>query len=158
MWVQVAGFLLLCLTAAFLSWPIWKAALRQRRRDRWPKVVGTVLEQRMTRAGNGITLDYLVRYEHGGETFTVLARDWSPGAYTGAAERHGGADFDRLMRERLDLHKVGGPIALMVNPDSPRRAFYKRGRTWPMTAIAVVVSAAFIALIAALTPVIFQQP
>lgn len=57
MWVQVAGFLLLCFTAAFLSWPIWKAALRQRRRERWPKVTGTVLEQRMTRESRGITLD-----------------------------------------------------------------------------------------------------
>ena len=158
MWVKVAGFLLLCFTAAFLSWPIWKAAFRQRRRDRWPKVVGTVLEQRMTPSGNGITLDYLVSYELGGETFQVLCKDWSPGNYTGASERHGDGDFQRLMRERLDKHKVGEAIPLMINPDNPRKAFYKRGWTWPMTTIAVVVTLAFIALVAALTPVIFQQP
>ena len=158
MWVKVAGFLLLCFTAAFLSWPIWKAALRQRRRERWPKVVGTVVEQRMTRAGNGITLDYLVRYDHEGEPFQVLCKDWSPGTYMGASERHGDDDFDRLMRERLDLYKVGAPIPLMVNPDNPRKAFYKRGWIWPMTAIAVVVTLVFLALIAMLTPVIFQPP
>lgn len=158
MWVRVVGFLLLCLTAAFLTWPIWKAALRQRRRDRWPRVTGTVLEQRMTRAGNGITLDYLVSYELDGEPFQVLCKDWSPGNYTGAAERHGDDDFERLMRERLDLYKVGAPIPLMVNPDNPRKAFYKRGWIWPMTAIAVVVTLIFLALIAALTPVIFQDP
>ena len=158
MWVQVAGFLLLLFTAVLLSWPIWKAALRQRRRDRWPKVTGTVLEQRKTRARNGIKLDYLVRYEIEGEEFQVLCTDWSPGTHTGPGEGHSQSDFDESMRKHLDLYKVGDPIPLMVNPDNPRKAFYKRGWTWPMTTIAVVVSLIFIALIAMLTPVIFQAP
>lgn len=158
MWVQVAGFLLLCFTAAFLSWPIWKAAFRQRRRERWPKVTGTVLEQRMTREGRGIALDYLVSYELEGEPFQVLCKDWSPGVYTGPAEDDGQGAFDELMRKRLDLYKVGGTIPLMVNPANPRKAFYKRGRTWPLTAAAVTVTLCFAALIAALTPVIFQAP
>ena len=107
-------------------------------------------------AGNGITLDYLVSYEHDGEPFQVLCKDWSPGVYTGAREE--GVDFDRLMRERLDLYKVGAPIPLMLNPDNPRKAFYRRGWTWPMTAIAVVVTLVFVALIALLAPVIFEAP
>ena len=158
MWVQVAGFLLLCFTAAFLSCRIWKAAFRQRRRDRWPKVTGTVLEQRMTSASNGITLDYLVSYELEGESFQVLCSDWSPGIYTGPEQRHGQGAFDELMRKRLDLYKVGDPIPLMVNPENRRKAFYKRGWTWPMTTIAALVSLIFLALIAMLTPVIFQPP
>jgi len=152
MWVRVAGFLLLLFTAAFLSWPIWKAALRQRRRERWPKVTGKVLEQRKNRNGNDITLNYLVSYEHGGEAFQVLASDWSPGAYTAVNESH----FHELMQERLDLYKVGDPIPLMVNPDNPHKAFYRRGWTWPMTAIAVVVTLIFLAFIVVLTPIIFE--
>jgi hypothetical protein len=154
MWVRVAGFLLLLFTAAFLTWPIWKAAMRQRRRERWPKVTGKVLEQRKTRSGSGLTLDYLVSYEHGGETFQVLASDWSPGEYTGPNE----GDFNELMQERLDKYRVGEPIPLMVNPDNPRKAYYKRGWTWPMTAIAVVVTLIFLGFIVVLTPVIFQPP
>jgi len=154
MWVRVAGFLILLFTAVFLTWPIWKAALRQRRRERWPKVTGKVPEQRQTRSGNDITLGYLVSYEHGGETFQVLARDWCPGAYTALNESH----FHELMQERLDLYKVGEPIALMLNPDSPGKAFYKRGWTWPMTTLAVVVTFIFIGFIVVLTPVIFQPP
>ena len=158
MWVQVAGFLLLCFTACFLTWPIWKAAGRQRRRERWPQVTGTVLEQRMTPVRGGITLDYLVSYDFDGEPFRVLCTDWSPGVYTGAGESHGRGKFDELMRKRLDLYKVGDPIPLMVNPANPRNAFYKRGRSWPLTAAAVAVTLCFAALIAALTPVIFQGP
>ncbi len=158
MWVQVAGFLLLCSTAAFLSWRIWKAALRQRRRDRWPKVTGTVLEQRMEQESRGITLGYLVSYELGGESFEVVCSDWSPGLYTGPEESHNQGAFDRSMRERLDLYKVGDAIPLMVNPSNPRKAFYKRGWTWPLTAIAIAATLAFVALVAALTPVIFQPP
>ena len=158
MWVRVAGFLLLLFTAGYLSWTVWKSALRQRRRERWPKVTGTVLEQRMTSAGNGITLDYLVSYELDGEAFQVLCSDWSPGAYTGPEERHGQGSFDELMRKRLDLYKVGDPIPLMVNPENRRKAFYKRGRSWPLTAVAIVVTLAFLALVAMLTPVIFQAP
>ena len=109
----------------------------------------------MTRAGNGMTLDYLVSYEHAGESFTVLCKDWSPGTYNGD---EGDVDFRRLMQERLDLHKVGQPIALMINPDNPRKAFYKRGWIWPMTALASVVTLVFVALIVLLTPVIFQPP
>lgn len=158
MWVQVAGFLLLCFTAAFLSWNVWKSALRQRRRDRWPKVTGTVLEQRMAREARGVTLGYLVSYEMEGERFQVVCNDWSPGAYTGPEEDHGETSFEELMRKRLDLYKVGDPIPLMVNPANPRKAFYKRGRTWPIMAVAVAVTLCFIALVAALTPVIFQAP
>ena len=158
MWVQVAGFLLLCFTAAFLSWPIWKAAFRQRRRERWPKVTGTVLEQRMTREGRGLTLDYLVSYEIDGEPFQVLCKDRSPGTYTRPDEDHGETTFEELMRKRLDLYKVGDPIPLMVNPANPRKAFYQRGRTWPLMATAVVVTMCFVLLVASLTPVIFQPP
>jgi hypothetical protein len=156
MWVQLAGFALLCLTAGYLASRIWKAALRQRRRERWPKVLGTVLEQRMTAAGNGITLDYLVSFEHEGEPYQVLCKDWSPGTYTRPAR--GESHFQRLMRERLDKYKAGDRIPLMVNPADPHKAFYRRGWTLPMTAIAVAVTLVFLALIAALTPVIFQAP
>ena len=62
------------------------------------------------------------------------------------------------MRKRLDLYEAGDAIALMVNPDNPRKAYYRRGRTWPLTAAAVVVTLAFVALVAVLTPVIFQPP
>jgi hypothetical protein len=156
MWVQVLGFLLLCSTAAFLSWQLWKPALRQRRRERWPKVTGTVLEQRISPESRGVTLDYLVRYELGGETLEVLCRDWSAGIYTGPEERHGEPAFESLMRERLALYAVAGPIALIVNPANPREAFYKRGRTWPLTAIAIVVTLVLAVLVAVLAPVIFQ--
>lgn len=158
MWVQVAGFLLLCLTACFLSWQVWKPALRQRRRERWPKVTGKVLEQRMTRSGRGVTLDYLVSYEFEGEAFQLICSDWSPGVYTGPAESHNRGSFDERMRKRLDLYKEGDPIPLIVNPANPRKAFYKRGRAWPLTAAAVAVTLCFAALVAALTPVIFQAP
>ena len=158
MWVKVAGFLLLCFTAGYLSWQAWKSALRQRRRERWPHVTGKVLEQRMTKSQQGTKLDYLVAYEHGGESFQVLASDWNPGLYTGPAESHSLTDFEETMRKSLDLYKVGDAIALMVNPGDQRKAFYKRGRTWPLTAMAVVVTLVFLALIAVLTPVIFQAP
>lgn len=158
MWIKVAGFLLLCFTAGYLSWQVWKSALRQRRRERWPKVTGKVHEQRMTRTQRGTKLDYLVSYEYGTESFQVLCSDWSPGLYTGPAETHSLTDFEETLRRRLDLYRVGDPIALMVSPDDPRKAFYKRGRTWPLTAVAVVVTAAFLVLVAMLTPVIFQAP
>ena len=158
MWLQVAGFLLLCFTAGYLSWQVWKSALRQRRRESWPKVTGKVIEQRMKETSRGRSLDYLVSYEHGGETFQVACTDWSPGLYTGPEETHGQAAFEESMRKRLDAYKAGDPIPLMVNPDNPRKAFYKRGRTWPLTALAVAVTVVFVVLVAMLTPVIFQAP
>lgn len=158
MWVQVAGFLILCFTAGLLSWQVWKPALRQRRRERWPKVTGMVLEQRMSHESRGVTLDYLVKYEIGGEPIQVLCRDLSPGIYTGPEERHGETAFQDLMRKRLDLYKVGDAIALMVDPSEPGKAYYKRGRTWPLMPVAIVVTLVLAALVAALTPVIFQAP
>ena len=158
MWIQVGGFLLLCFTAGFLSWQVWKSALRQRRRGRWPRVIGKVVEQRMTTSARGTSLDYLVGYEHGGESFQVVCSDWSPGLYTGPGESHGQLGFEEAMRKRLDLYKAGDAIPLMVNPDNPRKAFYKRGWTWPLTGTAVVVTLAFIVLVAMLAPVIFQAP
>lgn len=77
-WVTVGGFLLLCGTAYILSSWVWKSALRQRRRLRWPRVRGKVLEHRMRREGSGTYLEYLVAYEVEGEAMQRVARDWSP--------------------------------------------------------------------------------
>lgn len=156
--VQVAAFLLLCFAAAFLTWPIVKAALRQRRREAWPKVTGTVIEQRRREEERGIHLEYLVSYEYDGEPVETIARDWSPGVYTGPEETHGLTAFREAMQKRLDLYTAGAPIPLMVNPSDPAKAFYRRGRTWPLFAIAAVVALVFVGLIAALTPVIFEGP
>ena len=159
MWVQVAGFLLLLFTACFLSWQVWKSALRQRRRDRWPRVTGKVLAQRMTQHGSrGLTLDYLVSYEYEEESFQGLASDWSPGVYSGPEESYNQGRFEQQMRQRLDLYKQGDAIPLLVNPNNPQKAFYKRGRTWPLTALAALVTLVFLGLVAMLTPVIFQAP
>lgn len=156
MWVQVAGFLLLLFTAGYLSWQAWKPALRQRGRERWPRATGTVLEQRMRQQGNSIHLEYLVAYEFDGTDFQRLCTDWVPGSYTIPDEDQVG--FRELMQRRLDAYPRGGPIPLMLKPDDPGKAYYRRGRAWPLTALAVVVSIAFIVLVAMLTPVIFQRP
>jgi hypothetical protein len=154
MWVRVAGFLLLCFTAGFLAWPIWKAAVRQRRRERWPRVTGKVLEQRMREDGDSIHLEYLVFYEYAGESWQRVCRDWRGGRYTRSPER----DLQQLLKRRLEHFPVDSDIALMLNPDDPGAAFYRRGWTWPLFTIAVVVTLVFLALIAALAPVIFQAP
>jgi hypothetical protein len=154
MWVQVFGFALLCLTAAFLAWPIWKAALRQRRRERWPRVTGKVLEQRMREDHNSIYLEYLVSYEYGGETWQRVCRDSRGGRYTPKPR----LSFRQSMKRMLELFPVQGDIELMLNPDDPGTAYYRRGWRWPLFTIAVVATLAFLALIATLTPVIFQAP
>ena len=153
-WVTIGAFLLLCGTAIFLSWPIWRSALRQRRRERWPKVIGKVLEHRMRRQGDTVFLEYLAAYEYGGVDYQRAATDWSPGGYSYLNE----VQFHELMQKRLDAYPVGGPIPLMLNPDDPAKAVYRRGRVWPLTAVAVVVSAIFLVLVAMLTPVIFVWP
>ena len=153
-WLTIGAFLLLCGTAIFLSWPIWRSAMRQRRRERWPKVIGKVLEHRMRRQGDTVFLEYLAEYDHGGVDYQRVCSDWSPGGYTYLNE----VQFHELMKKRLDAYPEGGPIPLMLNPADPARAFYRRGFTWPLTPLAIVVSAIFLALVAMLTPVIFVWP
>ena len=157
-WVTVGAFLLLCGTAIFLSSRVWKSALRQRRRLRWPRVQGKVLEQRLRRDGRGTRLEYLVTYEIAGERMQRTAADWVPGLYTGPSESHGWEAFEQSMRKRLAVYPVGGDIELLVDPDDPGRVFYRRGFTWPLLPLAVLVTAVFIALVALLTPVIFVAP
>jgi hypothetical protein len=119
MWVQVLGFALLCLTAAFLTWPIWKAALRQRRRERWPRVTGKVLEQRMRDQGNRIYLEYLVAYDYDGEAMQRTCRDWRGCWYT----RDPDTGAREYLQGMLDLFKAGDDIELTVNPDAPGTVF-----------------------------------
>ena len=152
--VQAAAFALLCLAAAFLAWPIWKAAGVQRRRERWPRVTGKVLEQRMRAEGNSVHLEYLVSYEYAGEAWQRVCRDWRGGRYARSVK----TGAQQLLRRRLEQFPVGSDIELMLHPDDPGAAYYRRGWTWPLTAIAVVATLAFLALIAALAPVIFQAP
>jgi len=158
MWVQVAGFLLLVLTAAYLSWQVWKSALRQRRRERWPEVTGKVLEQRMREERDAIHLEYLVAYEVEGIDFQRVCTDWSPRGHTIPETDRSGTRFRDLMQKRLDAYPQGAAIPLLVNPGNPGKAYYRRGRTWPLTAMAVVVTAAFVVLVVLLAPVIFQPP
>src|SRR5690349_10628959 len=87
-WLTVGAFILLVGTAAFLSSLVWKSALRQRRRLRWARVQGKVLEHRMPRDGAGTRLEYLVAYEIDGQPMQRVARDWVPGAYSGPSETH----------------------------------------------------------------------
>jgi hypothetical protein len=157
-WITVGAFLLLCGTALYLSSWVWKSALRQRRRLRWPRVTGKVVEQRMREGGAGIHLEYLVAYEVDGQPMQRVARDWSPGAYTGPEERHGLGEFEKLMRKRLEAFPQGGDIELLVHPEDPGRVFYRRGLTWPLVPLAIMVTLAFAALVAVLAPVIFVAP
>lgn len=157
-WVTVGAFLLLCGTAILLSSWVWKSALRQRRRLAWPRVRGKVLEHRMRRDGKGTHLEYLVAYEVGGEKMQRTARDWAPGAYTGPSEGDGWSDFEKLMRKRLAAYPEGGDIELLVHPDDKDKVFYRRGMTWPLLPLAILVTAVFIALVALLAPVIFVAP
>ena len=154
MWVQVLAVALLCLTAAFLTWPIWKAALRQRRRLHWPRVTGKVLEQRMREDANSVHLEYLVAYEYAGDSWQRVCRDWHGGRYT----RSQRTDLQQLRKRMLEHFPVGSDIELTLNPDDPGSVYYRRGWTWPLFTIAVVVTLVFLALIAALAPVIFQAP
>jgi hypothetical protein len=156
MWVRVVAFLLLVATACYLSWWVWKSALRQRRRERWPRATGTVLEQRMRERGNSILLEYLVAYEFEGVDYQRVCSDWEPGGYT--IPYRSSTRFRGLMQKRLDAYPQGGPIALMIDPGDPGKAYYRRGWTWPLTAMAVAVSLVFLGLVALLTPVIFQAP
>ena len=153
-WLTIAAFLLLCGTAIILSSWVWKSAIRQRRRLCWPRVVGKVLERRMRRDGTSVFLEYLVAYEYGGLDYQRTCSDWSPGGYTYQNE----VDFLALMRKRLDTYPEGGPIPLMLNPDDPGHARDRRGITWPLMPLAILVTAVFIALVAMLTPVIFVWP
>jgi hypothetical protein len=157
-WVTVGGFLLLCGTAILLSSWVWKSALRQRRRLGWPRVKGKVVEQRMRREGAGTHLEYLVAYEVAGEAMQRVARDWAPGAYTGPSEDHSQGDFAETMQKRLDAYAKGSEIELLVDPHDAGRVFYRRGKTWSLIPLAVVVSAVFVALVVFLTPVIFVAP
>lgn len=157
-WVTVGAFLLLCGTVIILSSWVWKSALRQRRRLRWPRVTGKVIEHRMPRDGPRVRLEYLVTYEIEGEAMRCVAKDWIPGAYSRPRETHAGSGFEELMRKRLAAYPEGGPIELLVDPDNPRRVFYRRGITWPLLPLAVLVTAVLLALLAALTPVIFVAP
>lgn len=154
--IQYAAFVLLCLAVLFLLWAPWKSALRQRRREAWPRVTGKVLEQRMTRDGAYVTLDYRAEYTHAGRAFDGVCRDWRPGSY--AVPEPGEQNSERLMRERLDLFKVGDPIELLVNPANPAEAYYKRGRTWPLLAAAIAATVLLLALVAMLAPVILTRP
>ncbi len=147
--LESAGLLLLALVATTLLWPLFRAALRQRRVHAWPQVAGVVTAHRLRQDKAAYFPEHEVRFHHDGRETVTWCGSPDRAGITGH-HTPGGTKTARpdLAGQRiLDQHPVGTTVRLRVNP-SDHAEVYRIEREMPLTLLAALAAAAFAGLVA----------
>lgn len=149
--LEIAGLVLFLFVAGFLLWPMFRSGDRQRERKQWPRVRGTVTEQRVRMAESTGFPEYRVRYRF---------RNQEREAFAGSPDDLGHSLYrDYHVKKAVDAKMarkpVGSSIEIMVNPADDAEVYIVE-RELPARMIGLVVGAIFLVFLVIFVVIAFD--